>query len=336
MSSYGDMAWTYSENDLGVDPETKLTFVPNKKELDLFKQEKTNLYKGTWMVSFIYGLSAVVLLSIIFFTEWGRTYIYDKFLPAVITYVVGAIFIIIYLVTSIFSLKPRKIGKGVDAMPVCPDYWHLKETTSQERKDIANNIQSCSNGDGTCTEATPGSVNNQYILNNDNEPVINSEESPYLKYKCVPDENVYGTIDDIHSQRKDLKSESDNNYPFMKTPSSATYDDKTDKYIYRNLGNSGNQNEPIKKYAQISGIYKNNWKTTTGNDVTTAANLFDNTIALKNDNSQYFDYSQNPLICNVVYPGIISAMEDTKETDKLRCEYADKCGISWSKLDCIS
>ena len=97
MSGYIDNAFSYNEEDLGLDAETKLRFVPNKKELELFKMEKLNMYKGTWMVCFVYGLSAAILLSIIFFTDWGRTYIYNKFFPAVITYVLGAIIIIIYI-----------------------------------------------------------------------------------------------------------------------------------------------------------------------------------------------------------------------------------------------
>jgi len=329
MSSYGDMAWTYSEEDLGIDPETKLTFVPNKKELDLFKQEKTDMYKGTWMLCFVYGLSAVILLSIIFFTDWGRNYIYNKFLPAVITYVVGAIFIIIYLVTSIFSLKPRKIGKGTEAMPICPDYWQLKETTAEEKQDIVNNITSCRKSVGGCDTLTQGLVNKQYILKNDSDPVINSVDSKYLKYKCVPDENVFGNIDNIIKQNEDIH----NTVSFNKA--SASGSPTQDKYIYNNLGDTGEKNESIKKYAQVSGIYKNDWKVGNVNDANSAADLFGNTIALKSGNVADYGYEKNPLICNVVYPNIIGAMEDSKHTDKLRCEYADKCGISWSKLDCL-
>jgi len=333
MSSYGDMAWTYSEEDLGIDPETKLTFVPNKKELDLFKQEKTDLYKGTWMVCFIYGLSAIILLSIIFLTEWGRTYIYDKFLPAVITYVLGAIFIIIYLVTSIFSLKPRKIGKGADAMPICPDYWQLTETTMEERRDMKNNIQGCKKGEGACSTASKGGINNQYILSNERDPVINSEDSPYLQYKCVPDANVFGNLDDFGDQKTELRTKFPNTTEFEKA-TTAMGGEK--KYVYRELGDSKDNSEAIKKYAQISGMYKNNWKNSEGASDVANADLFDNTIKLSKGDAQSYDYEQNPLICNVVYPGVITALEDTKNTDKLRCSYADKCGISWSKLDCVT
>ena len=46
MSGYIDTAFSYDESDLGLDPETKLRFKPNKKELELFKLEKLNMPKG--------------------------------------------------------------------------------------------------------------------------------------------------------------------------------------------------------------------------------------------------------------------------------------------------
>lgn len=333
MSSYGDLAWTYSEEDLGIDPDTKLKFVPNKKELDLFKQEKTDMYKGTWMVCFIYGISAVILLSIIFFTDWGRTYVYDKFLPAVITYVLGAIFIIIYLVTSIFSLMPRKIGKRNDAMPICPDYWRLEETTESERTDIVNNIQTCRDGPSSavCSDIETGIANKQYILKNSTDPVINSKDSKHLKYKCVPDKRVYGSIDDFKNNKNELNSGDSAQFKESKSKSG------NNTYIYRELGEGGDNDDNIKKYAQVSGIYKNNWvkNTHVGASITDGTITANRAIYSESINNDY-DYKKNPLVCNVVYPGIIGAMEDNKTTDKLRCEYADKCGISWSKLDCLT
>ena len=33
-------AFNYNKEDIGIDPETNTTFVPNQKELELFKKEK--------------------------------------------------------------------------------------------------------------------------------------------------------------------------------------------------------------------------------------------------------------------------------------------------------
>ena len=118
-NAYSVSAFEYNKDDIGIDPDTEQKFVPTSKELELFKKEKMNLYKGTWTVCFVYGISAFILLAIVLFTDMGREYIYNKYLPAVLTYVVGAIIIIIYLVYSIFNIKPRKLGKVVKKQNNC-------------------------------------------------------------------------------------------------------------------------------------------------------------------------------------------------------------------------
>jgi hypothetical protein len=41
-----------------------------------------------------------------------------------------------------------------------------------------------------------------------------------------------------------------------------------------------------------------------------------------------------PLICNELYPYLLDSMEDKEKNQELKCEYAKKCGVSWSYLDC--
>ena len=139
MSSYTDTAWFYDSESTGNEPGTNNRFVPDPKELKLFKEEKSNMYKGTWMICLVYGLSALTLLGVIFLTEWGKTYVYEKFLPAVLTFVIGAIFIIVYLLFSIFALQPRKIGKGLDTTTSCPDYWKLHQVDKYRKDAIIDN-----------------------------------------------------------------------------------------------------------------------------------------------------------------------------------------------------
>jgi len=40
------------------------------------------------------------------------------------------------------------------------------------------------------------------------------------------------------------------------------------------------------------------------------------------------------LICNELYPYLLDSMEDKEKNQELKCEYAKKCGVSWSYLDC--
>lgn len=348
MSGYTDTAFSYDEADLGLDPETKLRFVPNKKELELFKMEKLNMYKGTWMVCFVYGISAAILLSVIFFTDWGRTYIYNKFFPAVITYVIGAIIIIIYLLVSIFSIKPRKLKKSVETLPVCPDYWKLEKVTDISNiMDITSNIKTYSKESSDAPDPLSessnypkGSENKQYILNGKDD-IILSNNQHVLNYKCVPDPLVYGNIVDIKSQFE-LVNNDNTTYNFATTSNNYITKDDVPKYIYVELDSNVSKN--LQNYSEITGIHKSSW---TGSNIDRDNRYFDNTIVKHSDpygtpykwpnNSNEVKFNRTkPLICNEVYPYLLDSMEDKAKNQALKCEYAKKCGVSWSYLDCYN
>jgi hypothetical protein len=342
MSGYTDTAFSYDEADLGLDPETKLRFVPNTKELELFKMEKLNMYKGTWMVCFVYGISAAILLSVIFFTDWGRTYIYNKFFPAVITYVIGAIIIIIYLLVSIFSIKPRKLKKSVETLPVCPDYWKLEKVTDISNiMDITSNIKTYSKGFDApdplsdSSNYPKGGENKQYILNGKDD-IILSNNQHVLNYKCVPDPLVYGNIVDIKSQFE-LVNNDNTTYNFATTSNNYVKKDDMPKYIYVPLDSNVSKN--LQNYSEITGIRKSSWKDYN--------KYFDNTIVKHSDpygtqykwpdNSNEVKFNgEKPLICNEIYPYLLDSMEDKAKNQALKCEYAKKCGVSWSYLDCYN
>ncbi len=93
--------------------------------------------------------------------------------------------------------------------------------------------------------------------------------------------------------------------------------------------------------AGITGVYKNSWTNST--DANTA--YYDNTI-VKYDNGSGNKYkptaddanihvgATKPLICNELYPYLLDSMENKEKNQELKCEYAKKCGVSWSYLDC--
>lgn len=343
MSGYVDTAFSYDESDLGLDPETKLRFKPNKKELELFKLEKLNMYKGTWMVCFVYGITAIILLSVIFFTEWGRTYIYDKFFPAVITYVLGAIVIIIYLIVSIFSIVPRKLRKSVETLPVCPDYWKLQRTDLDMKTNMKDNItnyyKNKPSKDGGEDPDYKKGKNDQYILDKPGEDINISSNDHVLDYKCVPDNNVYGDINNLKSQL-DLINENNNIYIKGTTFKDYKENKEVPKYIYVDSKDSANPS--LRKYAEITGVYKNSWT----DSATGPAAYYDNTIVNYDNAGTRITYpggipesnihvgATKPLICNELYPYLLDSMENKEKNQELKCEYAKKCGVSWSYLDC--
>lgn len=325
-ASYSNTAFDYNKDDIGIDPDTKTKFVPNQKELELFKKEKMNLYKGTWTVCFIYGISALILLITVLFTETGRTYIYDKYLPAVITYVLGAIVIIIYLVYSIFNIKPRKLGKVERVDHSCPDYWkYVKEDDHLKKSDIISNINRYSfsdTSDPSCNTDPPSKdckntgANRQHILTGEKDPVINIDTSNiFLNYKCVPDTYIYGDKNNYHSI---LNNTVKNTYL------------KKDDIIYTEL--LGDKDiDKLQKYAQVTGAYKNNF-ISTSNLFATSSNL----ITYTPDSTVRNESSKTPLICNELYPSLIAKLEKDADDNTVRCAYAKKCGISWSDIDCYN
>ena len=299
-------------------------FKPNEKELKLFEQEKLELYKGTFVVCLVYGLSAILLLVIILFTKWGKEYIYDKFAPAVITFIGGSLIIIISLISSIYNIKPRKIGKDIesDNNIMCPEYWKLEKVSAPMKQEMIlnNNIDS-----------------NKII------PEINSDRNANIQYRCVYDKNVYGKTDEYLKMNNDISKIK--YYPGFNSSNIAlkSVTNKnakiTPEYIFSIPDSNSKTFKELKKYAKFSGAYSG-----------TNSNIFDNlnTNVLKVGDSSYLSttssdksavraqYETNaPLICNIVYPQVLGVLDSkTKAGNEVSCEYAKQCGISWSSLNC--
>jgi len=308
----------------------KKEWKPNDRELRLFEQEKMDLYKGTFVVCIVYGLSAFILLVVILFTEWGKEFIYDKFAPAVITYILGSLIIIIYLLNAIFSIKPRKVGTDFDSDSslMCPDFWRLERVPDDNRKAmVTNNLKADGKG--------------SFI------PSIVVDTNANLQYRCVYDENVYGTKKDVIEMKNALDPTTSSPYMagFFKKDDATSYKNAGVKstlkpdYIVKKPENIRPGTEELKKYAKFSGAYgtdvSSNNKIIDSTDLYTpkiakADYLFTDATAAK---TKYV--ADTPLICNVVYPQVLGVLDkDTKEKNEISCEYAKQCGVSWSSLKC--
>lgn len=379
MSSYADTAWGYDVDGIGYEPGTTNRFVPNSKELKLFKEEKSNMYKGTWMICLVYGISALTLLGVVFLTDWGRTYVYEKFLPAVLTFVIGAIFIIVYLLFSIFALQPRKIGKGFDTSLSCPDYWKLQKVDSVRKSAIIdNNVRydsesNCSPSDsgGSGCDLTINNSDKYHVKNRDNKSIV-TRNSKNINYKCVPDSNVLGKTAIYKNMKEKLNSKdktyfantyresdfktSQISHIYGGTNSSATVSEQQDQeeklqnknsFLYKNAtvkvdgtDEEGNTiqsyqyidgvdaSNKLLKYASLTGAYKSDWKRT--GTIATDHTPFEGSLFVDEKKT----YEEKPLICNEIYQGLLDDLEEEEGEDKLKCELAKTCGISWSKLNC--
>lgn len=308
-------------------------FVPNDRELRLFEQEKMELYKGTFVVCIVYGLSAFILLVVILFTEWGKEFIYDKFAPAVITYIVGSLIIILYLLNAIFSIKPRKVGTDFDSDSniMCPDFWKLENVDSATRTAIIANNEIV-DGKGKII------------------PSFTSELNTNLQYRCVHDPQVYGATKELMAMKNAMDSSGTSPYMagFKKIADASSHNARGIKstlkpdYIVKATANKGDTFEDLKKYAKFSGAYgaTANDKINNAADMTTLkiakTGYLSTAVGTVTDVSVKTKYNGDaPLICNVVYPQILGVLDkDTKEKNEVSCDYAKQCGVSWSSLKC--
>ena len=307
-------------------------FKPNDKELKLFEQEKMDLYKGTFVVCIVYGLSAVLLLVLILFTDGGKEFIYDKFAPAVITYILGSLIIILYLLNSIYTIRPRRIGNDMDSdnSIMCPDFWKLEKVDIDTKKVlIDNNIKS-------------GDIKT-YII-----PEIMRDTDKNIQYKCVYDKDVYGDTRKLLETKKGIVADTNiiagfnNNTNAVAYAINPTTSVLSPDYIVKLPKNMEESNDKgLKSYAKFSGGY------TTGN-ASILDDATDNKISLRPakseyltgtaDDARYSNYETNtPLICNQVFPQVLGILDSkTKDENEISCEYAKQCGISWSSLNCKS
>jgi hypothetical protein len=313
-----------------IDLEFKKGETPNEKELKLFEKEKMELYKGTFVVCIVYGLSALLLLIIILFTEWGREYIYNKFAPAVITYILGSLIIIIYLLNAIFTLQPRKIGRIMDGDHniLCPDYWKLEKVPEYIKQGMV--------------------YNNVYDVNNNIIPEINRVPNTKIKYRCVYDKNVYGNTEEYNIMNNELIKDDKFIPGFTSVLDVNKYTDEKSKnikntvlpdYIVTNYEDKASEHyNNLKKYAMFSGAYSTSNELLIDPKSSNMLRVFTENKPYNNDNKVHHlnQYKEaTPLICNVVYPQVLGVLDsETKDKNEVSCEYAKQCGISWSSLNC--
>ena len=308
-------------------------FKPNDKELKLFEQEKMDLYKGTFVVCIVYGLSAVILLVLILFTDGGKEFIYDKFAPAVVTYILGSLIIILYLLNSIYTITPRRIGNDMDSdnSIMCPDFWKLEKVKDTDKPILINN------------NTMYDTDNNTFII-----PEITRDTDKNIQYKCVYDKDVYGDTRKFLETKKWIAADNGSTIfaGFANTSNAVAYATNPatsvlspDYIVKLPAGMEDSNVKGLASYAKFSGGY-----TTNNTDIFKS----DNNVSLKTAKSEYIpgagktitniltSYETNtPLICNQVFPQVLGILDSkTKDENEISCEYAKQCGISWSSLNC--
>jgi len=158
---------------MSCEPDIVLT----QKELYEFEKSKLNAFNGTLMLCGFYFITGVALFLLVNFTELGKSYLYDKYLPFAITYIIGAIFIIVYLYIAIYNLEPKRDRYANSPDIICPDYWKLEVLNTGEISEIIENNKTL--------------TSNKITKINEND----------IKYKCKIDKDIT-PLDSYESQLK--------------------------------------------------------------------------------------------------------------------------------------
>jgi hypothetical protein len=127
------------------------------KEKKEFEASKGRLFKATIAVNVVYGVIALVILFAIFLSQRAREVLTESFAPFTITFVVGMLLIIIWLIVVVKDFAPTKYSTMEQDALLCPDYFVLEKTPA--------NVLSA----------------------------IPAQYKPLAQYRCVPRSDVFGT-----------------------------------------------------------------------------------------------------------------------------------------------
>ena len=95
-----------------------------------YEGQKARLFKATIAVNVVYGVFALSILIAIIANEAARALLTGPFAPFTITFLLGMLLIILWLIVEVYEFKPVK-RTTIDRDPLsCPDYYTLERTPS--------------------------------------------------------------------------------------------------------------------------------------------------------------------------------------------------------------
>jgi hypothetical protein len=93
-----------------------------------FRLQKARLFKATIAVNVLYGVVALGILLAIFFSDGARDLFITRLAPFTITFLVGMLLVIIWLIIIVRTFKPQKSATITYDPYNCPDYFELERT----------------------------------------------------------------------------------------------------------------------------------------------------------------------------------------------------------------
>lgn len=289
-----------------------------QQELDIAQKQKQLLLKSTIIICAFFALISLILLIISFVSIDFKYILFNELMPFMVTFVIGAIFIILYLAIKVYRFKPyRKCettnDNSIDDNINCPDYWIL----SPNGNDVRNPYKCNVNPNIVSKENTFKFDTNMKITNNpahmpidkgpawDSNSINFSSQLPNHLYKDLNDSHVNSSL---HLTPRDL----------------STFQDSAMIMANYNAPDATGIYSPISTNPSISPVINN----LTGTAKTLQKSNGSNTG------------TEVPLLCDQVIPSVLAtadtnyAVLNPGVTNKFRCAYAKACGVTWSDANC--
>jgi hypothetical protein len=292
----------------------------DKKTFDNKRQSK---YWLTFTVCVLYGAIAIIILLLGNFTNWGNSLLFNELYMFTVTFIIGTIFVIIYLTYKVYTFDFPTLEKemGYDSA-YCPDYWNSSFTFTNTENGTDHD------------ELDADGKRKNYFGDKYNKSQFN------MKCHIKPNSGVYTSTDlfnELKSERN-YKKPTGNTYPH----DSKLIVELEDKSVPNFINNTGlntetnEYNEFRKVAAKMSGYTYNIHGG--GNEEL----LKNNSFALRDPNGNYYDSPRKiPLKCDTVYPLYLAKKDfDYAKTNKInnynkfRCAYSKTCGIPWTEAGC--
>ena len=321
-----------------IDEDFKFT----DTELEVYQKEKEKMFKGTIAICVIYAIIAIILLSLGYFTEIGKQFIFNTLLPFTVVFIIGTIIIIIYFADKVNNYKPKKIDNRIKYDQIsCPDYWNLVELgqeelakfSTQESKNLFR--YKCEMNDKVYKkDVMAGSNGNYKVTNKEGTPTLSGTDklSPEKHlYINVKEDRVQNDMKKAFKEQKDFKPTDIYDVAmYMNQYEKPSKDDKTlddTKYVPSNYYKNTTANATLNDGFAIDNAKESNLITTYKD------NKVNYTVETAND--------EIPLVCDTVYPLYLADKDGqysykNKEANKntYRCAYAKACGVPWTEANC--
>jgi hypothetical protein len=139
---------------------------------------KHNYFMGTIMICVVYGILAILMLSIGYFTTMGKEILFNTLLYFTVTFVIGTIVVIIMTTIMILQYEPPGViitTPDLYSNNTCPDYWTYEEVSPADKINYGNDVNY---------------TYDDYTCNVNNLPQYKLTDS-YKDYQCVPDNTIF-------------------------------------------------------------------------------------------------------------------------------------------------